>query len=257
MKLKIRQYGNGGQTLVILHGLLGSSKNWHGTGAALGTHFNVIVPDLRNHGESPHAEHSIEAMREDLEEFFDELQLDKPFLLGHSMGGLSAMSFAVTNETRIRGLIVVDISPQVDLTRMAWIFEALQRVDLNKITNRQEANRQLSAAITADSVRQFLLQNLQRQENGAHRWRCNLPALFEFITANEPFKLPPLSRYSGPTLFIGGEQSEHKIANKVEVIAQHFPNYQLVMFPNTGHWVHYEAMNAFVKRVVCFIRENS
>ena len=113
MKLFFREFGDSNlKPLVILHGLLGSSRNWQAAAAALGEHFHVFALDLRNHGESPHAfPHSYDAMLEDLEAFLDEQGLEKTTLIGHSMGGKVAMKFACSHSERVERLVVVDILP--------------------------------------------------------------------------------------------------------------------------------------------------
>ncbi len=253
MKLNIRKYGADGPVVVILHGLLGSSQNWHSAATKLSERFQILVPDQRNHGDSPHGDHTIELLSEDALNLLDQQNIDKAFLIGHSMGGLAAMSFAFKNPERLKGLIAVDIAPIAQLDRMDWIFEALAAVDLSAVKQRQHAEKQLAENIQSPLVRQFLLQNLKRQEDGTYAWRCNLPELHNFVQKDDGFELKENDRYEGPTLFIGGGLSEHRIAEKEELIEKHFPNYQLNMIPNAGHWVHLEAMEEFTILVTDFI----
>src|ERR1700744_875363 len=95
MKVSFRKLGTG-KPLFILHGLFGSSDNWQTLGKKFAENFTVYFIDLRNHGRSPHsAEHSYTAMSEDLLELMNDENLDKVILLGHSMGGKTAMQFAM------------------------------------------------------------------------------------------------------------------------------------------------------------------
>ncbi|MCH8942382.1 MAG: alpha/beta fold hydrolase [Bacteroidetes bacterium] len=253
MKLNIRKYGADGPAVVILHGLLGSSQNWHSAATKLSKQFQILVPDQRNHGDSPHGTHTIERLSEDVLNLLNQQNIDKTFLIGHSMGGVAAMSFAFKKPQRLEGLIVVDIAPVAQLERMNWIFEALAAVDLSAVKRRRHAEKQLAENIQNPLVRQFLLQNLKRQEDGTYAWRCNLPELHDFIWKDGRFDLKESDKYEGPTLFIGGGRSEHRIAEKEELIARHFPNYQLTMIPNAGHWVHFEATEEFITIVTDFI----
>ncbi len=253
MKLNVRKYGADGPAVVILHGLLGSSQNWHSAATKLSEKFQILVPDQRNHGDSPHGDHTIERLSEDVLNLLDQQNIGKTFLIGHSMGGLAAMSFAFKNSQRLKGLIVVDIAPVAQLARMDWIFEALAAVDLSAVKQRQHAEEMLTVNISSPLVRQFLLQNLKRQEDGTYTWRCNLPELHNFVRKDGGFDLKESDKYEGPTLFIGGGRSEHQIAEKEELIARHFPNYQLTMIPNAGHWVHFEATEKFITIVTDFI----
>ena len=253
MKLNVRKYGAEGPAVVILHGLLGSSQNWHSAATKLSEKFQILVPDQRNHGDSPHGDHTIELLSEDALNLLDQQNIDKTFLIGHSMGGLAAMSFSFKNPQRLTGLIVVDIAPVAQLDRMDWIFDALAAVDLSAVKQRQHAEEKLAVNIPSPLVRQFLLQNLKRLEDGTYAWGCHLPELHDFIRKDDGFELKESDRYKGPTLFIGGGRSEHRIAEKEDLIARHFPNYQLTMIPNAGHWVHFEATEEFITIVTDFI----
>ena len=82
--------------MIILHGLYGSSDNWVTIAKELGKTFTVYLPDQRNHGQSPHYEtHDYNSMRDDLYDLVADLKLKKFFLAGHSMGGKTAISFAI------------------------------------------------------------------------------------------------------------------------------------------------------------------
>ncbi len=133
MKLNIKKYGTDGPAVLILHGLLGSSQNWHSAATKLSENFQILVPDQRNHGDSPHGDHAIERLSEDALNLLDQHNIDKAVLIGHSMGGLAAMLFAFKNPERLKGLIAVDIAPIAQLDRMDWVFEALAAVDLSEV----------------------------------------------------------------------------------------------------------------------------
>lgn len=255
MQLKTRKYRSNNQNLLILHGLLGSSQNWHSVAQRFAEHLQVLVPDLRNHGESPHDEHGIQLMSEDVLDLLEQENIDKTVLMGHSMGGLAAMRFAFEHPGKLHGLIVVDIAPEPQLSRMNWIFEALESIDLSTVRKKEHADRQLAERITDAQIRRFLLQNLRRQEDASYEWQCNLPELHRFVRDEARFQVNKEDVYEGPTLFIGGENSDHKIAEREESIARHFPEYRLEMVKNAGHWVHFDAMERFVDIVRSFISE--
>lgn len=255
MKLNVQRYGDSGSHLTILHGLLGSARNWHRVARELSRDFQMLIPDLRNHGDSPHGKHNIAAMRDDVLELLDREQIEQTTLIGHSMGGLAAMAFAVTHPERLKALIVVDIAPVARLDGLSYIFDALQNLDLTRVDRREDAEEQLSEEIPNPGVRQFLLQNLKRQEDGSYAWRCNLTELADFSKNEQRFQLNKDDRYAGPALFIGGGASEHRIWEHENVIAHHFPNYQLEVLNGVGHWVHFEAMGEFVELVTHFINK--
>ena len=112
LTLYSRKVGENGPDFVVLHGLFGSGKNWRSFAGSLEEDFQVWTLDARNHGDSPHADSmSYQQMAEDVVRFFDENELENVILLGHSMGGKTAMQLALQFPDRIAALIVVDIAP--------------------------------------------------------------------------------------------------------------------------------------------------
>jgi len=104
--------GAGKPALIVLHGLLGSSRNWQSTGSDLAARYQVWALDLRNHGRSPHeAEMSYEAMVADVIAWMDGQGIARAALMGHSMGGKVAMLLACRHPERVERLVVVDIAP--------------------------------------------------------------------------------------------------------------------------------------------------
>ncbi len=252
MKLESTFYGSAANSIVILHGLLGASTNWTTIAKRLGEEYSVIVPSLRNHGNSPHGSHSIELMRNDVYELLEGEEVEKTLLIGHSMGGMAAMSFALAYPEKLMGLIIIDITPQAGSSQMSLIFDNLLGLELNKIKNKDDADAKLSESINDKAVRQFLLQNL-KQKQGNYFWRCNLEELNSFIRDKNTYILDSNRQYSGPVLFIGGGKSDYRIDQKEALIKNHFPNYKLEMIPDAGHWVHFEARESFLEMVEKFI----
>lgn len=249
MQLRFRHYGNAKEHLVILHGLLGSAKNWHSIAQQLARDRQIIVPTLRNHGDSPHGPHSIQHMRDDVLELLDNLQLEKTHLLGHSMGGMVGMDLAMQAAERLQSLIIVDTAPTSKLNRMANIFAALISLDLSSIKSRDDADKKLSLSLPDITLRQFLLQNLVRQQDNSYVWRCNLAELKRFVQNDRGFFLSAGDIFDKPTLFIGGGRSEYQLAEQVMLIESHFSNYKLEMIAEAGHWVHYDAPAAFLAAI--------
>ncbi len=259
MKLKTQTYGDGKQDIVILHGLLGSARNWHSIAQELSAKLDarVRVPSLRNHGESPHGDHSVPLMRDDISELLEQQSINQPILLGHSMGGLVAMAFAVQYPDKLKGVIAADVGPVVQLEQMADVLKAMQELDLTKVKRRHDADRQLAKRIGERAVRQFLLQNLARASDGSYYWQCNLPELLRFVQQESGEILKPDEKYAGPALFVGGGRSQHNLQEQSSRIRQHFPNMALSMIPDAAHWVHFDAPESFVELVVSFVRENA
>lgn len=248
MELNIVKSGSSGPEVVILHGLLGSSRNWQRIMRELSAGCRVIVPDLRNHGDSPHGPHGIETMRDDIVHLIETYCDGPPHIVGHSMGGLAAMAVSTSDAAAVASLIVVDIVPARRPEGLLKILDALMELDLKSINNREDADRALSEKILNTGVRQFLLQNLRRNSTGEFAWRCNLPELYRFV-AEETFELPAEAVYEGPTLVIAGGRSEYKVWEHEKFLRAHFPAMILEIFEDAGHWVHMDAPDRFVKRL--------
>ncbi len=254
IELFFREYGQDAPTLVILHGLLGSSQNWQRAAKLFSEKCRVLVVDQRNHGNSPHAAtHTFADLREDVKHFFDQQRLDQAYLLGHSMGGLAAMEFAFHYPERLAGLIVEDIAPRPYQSSSGDILRALNGVDLSMVTSREEAEAMLAKDITSSRTRQFLLTNLVRRDDGAFAWKVNLSALQALQKEMAIYEPPLAASYSGATLFIGGELSDYRLDHDHDLILRHFPLSKLVMIPNAGHWIHFEAVEEFTEAVARFI----
>lgn len=252
MKLNYKTIGSG-TPVIILHGLLGSLDNWQTFARKLSTQFNVFTIDLRNHGRSPHShEHSYEAMVRDLEKFFEENNVEKAHVIGHSMGGKVAMQFALTHPEKVLKLIVVDIAPKKYAGGHDVIFEALSSIDLARVTKREDADLLLSSKIDDVTVRQFLLKNIDRNADGTFSWKMNLPAL---IRNYEKINAAIESEISAqmPAVLIRGGKSAYVLEEDMQAFEKLFPEAKLVTIAAAGHWVHAEAPDAFFTAVHDFL----
>ena len=246
MKLNYEAYGKG-KPVIILHGLFGSLDNWHSFAEHLGEYFRVFVIDQRNHGRSPHAdEFSYEMTAEDLKEFMLEQNLESSSLIGHSMGGKTAMQFSFTYPEKVDNLIVVDISPKRNNARYKEVtdaIKALTAVDLKNIATLREADEQMMPHVKDFAVRQFLLKNLVRAKNGKFTWKVNLSAIsknYDKIVGGVRGR--PFNR---PCVFIRGEHSDYVLDKDWPEIKKYFPHAELVTIPKAGHWVHIDAPHIF------------
>lgn len=251
MKLFFREIGQG-QPLIILHGLFGSSDNWFSLSKVLAEHFKVYVVDQRNHGQSPHDDvHDYPALTEDLNDFISEHKLDKPIVLGHSMGGKTAMNFAVKYPDKLSQLIVVDIMPKSYPVHHDLILKGLNAIRLNELESRGQADDILSQFVPESDVRQFLLKNLARDQNQKFEWRINIPVLEKHID-DMGLALQYSGQFIGPTLFIYGTKSNYYKSGDEKLIHTYFPKASMVAL-ETGHWVQAENPNAFIETVLNFL----
>jgi len=266
MKLFYKKVGKG-KTIVIAHGLYGSSDNWMSIANALSNQYELILVDMRNHGNSPHhPEHTYPALANDLLELFHDLHLESPILLGHSMGGKAAMQLAIDHPNTISKLVIVDIAPTSYIQEGSIapqavehnkIIAAMQALPISELRSRSEAEEILGKTIHPLAVVRFLLKNLNRDENDNFFWKLNLGVLSQnidnlmgdlsFATKNEhPAAMP--------TLFIKGELSPYiDLVQDTEIIHKLFLNANIVTIPNAGHWVHSEQPKLFLKRLSDFL----
>jgi esterase len=252
MELFFRVHGEG-TPVVILHGLFGSSDNWLTVSKPLAESHKVYLMDLRNHGRSPHSEHfDYNLMVTDLKDFFDQQNLNRVILIGHSMGGKVAMNFSQEFPGYVKKLIVVDISPRQYPVHHDTILEALTSLDLRNLRSRQEADEHLQKFISEMDVRQFLLKNLYRNEKQEFLWRINLPVIDSNI---EKIGDPVYKRqnYPGPVLFIRGGKSRYISDEDIDEISNYFTDFNLTTIEKAGHWVQAEAPAEFLAAVKGFI----
>ena len=240
---------------MILHGLLGSSRNWQTVGAELASTHHVFSVDLRNHGGSPHADlNDYSAMEGDLAQWLDTQALPRAALLGHSMGGKLAMAFACHKPERVTQLVVVDIAPRdYRYDRFAEYFAAMAALDPATLSSRAEAEQRLGERIKDWGMLKFLATNLERDAQGKFSWRVNVTALQAELAEIAQNSLGPDERFAGPTLFVVGGKSTHVRPEDHAAIHEHFPQVRIETLPESGHNPHIEDRAAFVQVVQGFL----
>ncbi len=240
MDLNFKEFGDG-DPVIILHGLFGTSDNWQTLAKQLAEDYTVFIVDQRNHGRSPHdSEFNYQLMAEDLEYFMRDKWIDEARIVGHSMGGKTAMQFALNYPKKVTQLAVVDIGVQQYTGGHEAIIDALLGLDLKNVESRKDADAKIGATIKEYGVRQFLLKNLTRTKDGQYKWKMNLPV----IHRNYQKILDAISSentYDGPTHFIKGENSKYLDLDKVDDIRKLFPKATFEEVKMAGHWVHAEA----------------
>ncbi len=243
-----------GSPLLILHGFLGMSDNWKTLGNKYAeNNFQVHLIDQRNHGKSFHDDDfDYEILAEDVIHYMNHNQIDEAMILGHSMGGKTAMQIATTYAPRISKLLVADIAPKYYPPHHQEIINALLALNLNTINSRGEADKELAKHLSDFGIRQFLLKNLYWESKGKLGFRFNLDVLkdkMEEIGEN----ISSTSVFNGPTLFLRGDRSEYITPSDEILIKKHFPNAQVETVKNSGHWLHAENPNQFLEKSLSFL----
>jgi pimeloyl-ACP methyl ester carboxylesterase len=267
MEMFFRKLG-AGPPLIIVHGLYGSSDNWLTIGRGLSVDYEVCMVDLRNHGNSPHADrHTYPLMKLDLLEFMDRHDIEKPILIGHSMGGKVVMFFAADFPERVASLVVIDMSPKSyhSLTEISTqaidhmnILNGMQNMDFSKVHSREDAGDQMSEFIRSSRIRNFLLKNIKRNPDGTYGWKINVPVLVrELPSILEGMDQKKAGITGFPVLFVKGENSPYIQDQDLPLIRSLFPQAEFVTIPGAGHWLHAEKPELLVKTLRYFLKREA
>jgi len=244
--------GNGAPPIVLLHGMLGSSRNWQTAGRALAQARRVFALDLRNHGMSPHADRMpYEAMAADVAAWLDAHGIERAELVGHSMGGKVAMLLACRHPGRVSRLVIVDVAPK----DYSWParraeFAAMSELDLGDLKSRAEAEVRFEARVPGWAMRKFMATNLERTPEGGWKWQINLPAIAAALPELERDPLAAGDLFLGPVLVIAGGTSAYVKPEDRTAILAHFPSARIETIAGSGHNPHIEAREAFVRAVL-------
>ena len=252
IELNYKEFGQG-EPIIILHGMFGTLDNWQTIAKQLAENYLVYIIDQRDHGRSPHTEDiDYQILAEDLKTFMEQNWIYKARIIGHSMGGKTAMQFAINNPDMVEKLVVIDIAPKVYKGGHEVIIDTLLSIDLAKLADRKDAENQMLQRIPEFGTRQFLLKNLSRNENtGAFEWKMNLKniyANYEKILGNVSTGV-----FEGETLFIRGENSDYILRSDEATIKTFFPKSSLKTVENAGHWVHAEQPKALLEMILAFL----
>ncbi len=239
-----------GPPLVVLHGLFGSGSNWRSIARALAATHSVVTVDLRNHGASPWADSmDYVEMADDVLQLIERLKLDRPTLMGHSMGGKVAMALALRHPGRIGGLIVVDIAPVSYADTLTPYAEAMRGADVMAAASRAEVQRRLQETTPDPEVVPFLMQNLVSR-NDHFDWRLNLLGIGLAMPQLCAFPSALLgSRFDGPVTVIAGNDSDYVVGHDRAAYAPMFSRVEFHVIENAGHWVHADQPRAFLASV--------
>ena len=265
--LKFRKSGHGAP-LVILHGLYGASDNWISIARKLEGRFTIFLPDLRNHGHSPHtSSHTYQDMVDDLHLFFNDHHITSAIVLGHSMGGKVAMMFAAEYPELVTGLIVADIAPKSynlndrpykTVLEHELILGLMEELNLVAVSSRKEIDHFLAEKLHNTTLRQFLIKNIQRNKDDYFEWKINVPVLKHALVSitsgvNSSWfdDRKPILNY--PVTFIRGMKSDYISDDDLPMIRDIYPEARVIDIPDAGHWLHSEQPEKFVEAVLSVV----
>jgi len=260
MKLFYREYGEG-KPIIIAHGLFGMSDNWITIAKKLGEKYKVYILDMRNHGKSPHSEiHTYEAMSNDLYEFIEDKKIEQATFIGHSMGGKAVLQFAENHPSKVREMIIVDISPTEYIPSENFFkkalnhksfLENLMKIKLENFNTLRELSKFLEIEIQNYFLIQLTLKNIKKEKEG-YEWKINLNSIYFHLDAmRKEIKLS--KNVKGiKTLFLFGGNSPYFRKEDEIFIKEHFINYEIKIVSGAGHLIHIDKKNEFINSVLSF-----
>lgn len=248
-----RQIGDStGPSLIILHGLLGASDNWQTLAKRYAATHTVHLLDARNHGRSPHDPvHTYAAMVEDAVAFMDQQGIEKARVMGHSMGGKTALLLAMQHPERVERLIVADMAARAYPVHHQPIFEALLSVDPGTAEDRADVEHHLAQRLGDPSIVAFLMKGLRRRKSGGFAWRANLPVLESAL--GEIVGPIDLSINTLPCLAVYGKRSSYVGEADLAAFDAAFLQFESHGIEGAGHWLHAERPDEFFAATADFL----
>ena len=258
MKLSHREFGGTGDCpILLLHGLLGSARNWVTVGKLLSDGAPVFALDLRNHGNSPHADvMDYSLMADDVLHWMDAHSITTAHLVGHSMGGKTAMRLACSHADRVQSLTIADIAPRSYAPHFRTAFDAMHQIEPQHYRRIAEVEAALTPHLNDAAMRQFLVTNLKRNDSGTFDWQINLSAITRALPTLSESPLNTGDQYDGPSLLLHGEHSDFVLPEDHQTIRNHFPDLTSAVVPDSGHNVHVENRTFFAEQVLHLIRNS-
>lgn len=261
--------GDAGPRVAFLHGLFGQGRNWNLVAKALagpdGQGARCTLVDLPDHGRSPWSKHFsfrlyADAVASTLRGIGGE---DRWTVVGHSLGGKTAMVLALRHPDLVERLCVVDIAPKGygHLDRFKGYIHEMRGLPLGELTSRAHAESRFHEPDPA--VKAFLLQNLRR-EGDQWRWQANLDLVAADAAKGEDSdiadwpaeELAGLPAYDGPVLWLNGGESRYVKEEDAPAMRALFPRVQQVVVKGADHWVHTAAPEVTVEALRRFLRKS-
>ena len=249
--------GEGNNHLIILHGFLGIGDNWKSQAKIFANNFfKVHLVDQRNHGRSFWSNNfNYDLLADDLKFYMDHHNIHKAIIMGHSMGGKTAMNFSFKYPKRVEKLIIIDISPKKYKSKHDMILSGLSSLNFEIIKSRKQADDHLSHFVSEPNIRNFLLKNLYWKSPDRLSLRFNISILKNSsIELNKEIKLSGI--FDKPTLFLKGEFSDYISTKDIELIKKYFIKYSVLEVKESGHWVHVDNQKDFFKKINNFLNYN-
>lgn len=245
MRFHLTEWGHPeAPALVCLHGITQTAHSWDEVAADLGRDHRVLCLDQRGHGDSdwaPDGDYGRVTQAADIDAVTRALGLSSFLLCGMSMGGINSITFTARHPERVRALIIVDVSPQIEAKGVENIRSFIQQQDvLPSFEAFVERAHLFNPRRSLDNIRSRLRHNLRPLPDGQWTWKYD-PAL------RSPDRRFQASALEGlwddvralrcPTLLIKGGESDILSSEGATRMQNAIPGSRLEIVPGAGHSV--------------------
>jgi esterase len=231
--------------VLFLHGGGLNAHTWDLVCLMLRDRYHCVALDQRGHGDSewePTADYRFESQVADLEGFIDKLKLERPLLVGHSMGGFAAMGYAIRHAAKMGGLVLVDIAPEISAQGSLRVrnFIKMDR-ELDSVEDFVERALKFNPMRNRELLRRSLLHNLRQLPSGKWTWKHDPKRIPANMSAEQIARKDQINDNAAnitcPTLVMRGARSDVLTDESAEKFAKSVPNGRWIRIENAGHTI--------------------
>ena len=264
-RLHYLDWGNPEQPpFLFLHGGGLTAHSWDLVCLALRQDYHCIALDLRGHGDSewsPGGDYGVASLAADVEGFVEQLGWERFVLMGMSMGGLTSIKFCERNVERLRGLVIVDVGPEVERPGAHRIREFTSRDEaLGSVEEFVERAMEFNPRRDPRLLRRSLLHNLRQLPDGQWTWKTDRrhrgdPELFDKMVESHRALWDVVPGITCPTLVVRGSESDVFTDEQADRLTSTLPKGRRVTVPNAGHTVQGDNPAGLVEALRPFLAE--
>ena len=265
-ELRLHYVDHGGDaavSAVALHGFALNCHSFDEVGPALSDQLHWYALDQRGHGHSDRAaelsDYSRDHMADDIRGFIERQSLDRPVVIGHSMGGMNAMTFAAEHPDQLRALILIDVGPGVNVDGVSQVRQFVAGpYELDSLDAWVDMTHQYYPFRSKEGIRKRLAVSLRETPDGKMAKMFNerfREADFRGVGDARSGIWETAMALTVPTLLLHGENSPVLKREQAEEFAEKVPVVKLVTIPEAGHSVAGDQPEAFVEAVRDFLND--